>query len=123
LCVFNVSRQAQAVELDLHDWRGRVPVELDGGTAFPPIGELPYLLTLPPYGFYWFQLASAEMLPDWHRPYPEILPEFITLPCRGLRCEDVLTEENRRRLAEDVLPEFLQLQRWFGAKGERIRDV
>ncbi len=123
LCVFNVSRQAQAVELDLSDYRGRVPVELEGGTTFPPIGDLPYMLTLPPYGFYWFQLASAEMLPDWHSPHQEIMPEFITLTCRGTTCQDVLSDENSRRLAGDVLPEFLQLQRWYGAKGERIRGA
>src|SRR5690625_898336 len=123
LCVFNVSRQAQAVELDLARFRGRVPVELDGGTAFPPIGDLPYLLTLPPYGFYWFQLAKAEMLPDWHSPHQEILPEFITLPSRSLKIDHVLSEENRALLAEVALPEFLPLQRWYGAKGEQIREI
>src|SRR5690348_2644219 len=51
LCVVNVSRAAQAVELDLHDFAGRTPVELLGGAAFPSIGQLTYLLTLPPYGF------------------------------------------------------------------------
>ena len=123
LCVFNVSRQAQAVELDLSEFRGRVPVELEGGQSFPPIGDLPYLLTLPPYGFYWFQLAAADVLPDWHSPHQEILPEFITLACRGTQCQDILSDENRQRLAREVLPEFLQLQRWYGAKGERVRNV
>src|SRR4029453_15924553 len=58
LCVANVSRTPQAVELDLSDLAGRVPVELSGGSLFPPIGQLTYLLTLPPYGFYWFVLAA-----------------------------------------------------------------
>jgi maltose alpha-D-glucosyltransferase / alpha-amylase len=123
LCVFNVSRSAQAVELELSEHRGRVPVELEGGTSFPPIGDLPYMLTLPPYGFFWFQLAAAETLPEWHIPHQEILPEFITLTCRGTACDAVLTDENRGRLANDVLPSFLQLQRWYGAKGERIRST
>src|SRR5207253_7581912 len=57
LCVANLSRAAQPVELELKKYRGRVPVELLGRTAFPPIGELPYLLTLPAHGFYWFRLA------------------------------------------------------------------
>ncbi len=121
LCVFNVSRSAQAVELDLSEYRSRVPVELEGGITFPPIGDLPYMLTLPPYGFFWFQLAAAETLPEWHSPHQEILPEFITLTCRGTTCDAILTDENRDRLAREVLPEFLQLQRWYGAKGERIR--
>ncbi len=60
LCVSNLSRSPQAVELDLAELAGRVPVELLGGTPFPPIGQLPYLLTLPPYGFYWFVLATEQ---------------------------------------------------------------
>ena len=56
LCVFNLARAPQAVELDLSGLKGRVPVELFGRSAFPPIGELPYLLTLPGHGFYWFLL-------------------------------------------------------------------
>ena len=68
LCVANLARSAQPVELDLARFRGRVPVEMLGRTAFPPIGELPYLLTLPAHGFYWFRLASAEQVeaPHWH---------------------------------------------------------
>src|SRR5439155_7399557 len=45
LCVSNLARSAQPVELDLSRYKGRVPVELLGRTTFPPIGELPYLLT------------------------------------------------------------------------------
>ena len=41
-------------------YEGRVPVEMFGRTPFPPIGELPYLLTLGPRGFFWFQLTEAE---------------------------------------------------------------
>src|SRR5690606_42006666 len=58
LCVANLSRSAQATELDLSAWAGKVPVEMLGGSSFPPIGQLHYLLTLPPYGFYWFVLAD-----------------------------------------------------------------
>ena len=58
LCVHNLARTAQAVELDLSRWRGRTPVEMLGRSSFPPIGELPYLLTLAPRGFFWFQLID-----------------------------------------------------------------
>ena len=54
----NLARTAQAVELDLSAFSGRVPVELFGNTPFPRIGELPYLLTLGPRGFFWFQLRD-----------------------------------------------------------------
>src|SRR4030088_2366449 len=52
LCVANLSRTPQAVELDLSEWRGRQPVELLGRSVFPPIGELPYMLTLQGYSFF-----------------------------------------------------------------------
>jgi maltose alpha-D-glucosyltransferase/alpha-amylase len=58
VCVNNLSRFAQPVELDLRRWEGCVPVELLGGVPFPAIGELPYLLTLGGYGFYWFRLTT-----------------------------------------------------------------
>jgi maltose alpha-D-glucosyltransferase / alpha-amylase len=58
LCVHNMARSAQAVELDLSEYEGRYPVELYGGSRFPRIGELPYLLTLAPRGFFWFQLEA-----------------------------------------------------------------
>ncbi len=60
LCVHNVARSAQAVELDLSRFRGLVPEEMFGRTSFPPVGDLPYLLTLAPRGFFWFQLKEAE---------------------------------------------------------------
>jgi maltose alpha-D-glucosyltransferase/alpha-amylase len=58
LCVHNVARSAQAVELDLSQFAGMVPEEMFGRTRFPPIGDLPYLLTLAPRGFFWFQLRN-----------------------------------------------------------------
>jgi maltose alpha-D-glucosyltransferase/alpha-amylase len=58
LCVNNLSRFPQPVELDLSAHEGCTPVELTGGVRFPDIGELPYLLTLPGHGFYWFQLVG-----------------------------------------------------------------
>ncbi|MBM7860342.1 maltose alpha-D-glucosyltransferase [Lentzea nigeriaca] len=59
LCVNNLSRFPQPVELDLSEHRDYTPLELTGGVKFPAIGELPYLLTLPGHGFYWFQLVEA----------------------------------------------------------------
>jgi len=56
LCVNNLSRFPQPIELDLRQWQGVEPVELLGGVHFPTIGELPYLLTLGAHGFYWFRL-------------------------------------------------------------------
>jgi maltose alpha-D-glucosyltransferase/alpha-amylase len=65
MCVHNVARSAQAVELDLSAYEGRHPVEMFGRSRFPRIGELPYLLTLAPRGFFWFILEKpAEEEPE-----------------------------------------------------------
>ena len=64
LCINNLSRFPQPVELDLRRFEGMVPTELLGGVQFPRIGELPYLLTLGGYGFYWFRLAAADAPKD-----------------------------------------------------------
>ncbi len=60
LCVNNLSSRAQAVELNLSAHEGMYPVELMGRERFPRIGELPYLLTIPAHGFYWFQLTNED---------------------------------------------------------------
>jgi maltose alpha-D-glucosyltransferase/alpha-amylase len=60
LCVNNLSRFPQPVELDLRRYEGYSPVELTGLVQFPRIGELPYLLSLPGHGFMWFGLKPGE---------------------------------------------------------------
>ena len=65
LCVHNVARSAQAVELDLSAYAGRFPEEMFGRTRFPRIGELSYLLTLAPRGWFWFQLGSDAQDDTW----------------------------------------------------------
>ena len=62
LCVANLSRTVQPVELDLARFQGMIPVEMLGLTEFPRIGELPYFVTLSGYGFYWFRLPSSARI-------------------------------------------------------------
>ncbi len=61
LVVQNLADSSQPVELDLKRFHEAVPVEMLGEIRFPRIGELPYMLTLGPYGFYWFRLESKQM--------------------------------------------------------------
>ena len=68
LCVNNLSRFAQFVELDLREFTGQSPLELWGNIAFPAIGELPYLLTLGPHNFLWFRLLPSDQLPPSSAP-------------------------------------------------------
>jgi len=115
LCVANLASAAQPVELDLAEFAGKVPVEMLGESPFPDIGTLPYLLTLPPYGFYWFDLSTERASPAWHAQQPEQMPDLTTLVLRG-RGGLALTESSRRALEHDVLPAFLMRQRWFPAE-------
>lgn len=122
LCVANISRTPQAVELDLSEMAGRLPIEMTGGSVFPPIGELTYLLTLPPYGFYWFLLATETQWPSWHTPAPEPMPELETLVIRG-GLSDALQGESAKRLKAAILPVYLAKRRWYSGKSEAIGGV
>ncbi|MGC2201053.1 MAG: maltose alpha-D-glucosyltransferase [Stellaceae bacterium] len=117
LCVANLSRSPQAVELDLADWRGRQPIELLGRSLFPPIGELPYMLTLQGYSFFWFELLPTAAEAGSLRTTP---PEFITLVMPH-GWPDLFGQRNLLQLESDVIPAFLPRQRWFGAKDQRVK--
>lgn len=123
LCVANLSRAPQAVELDLSQFNGRVPVEMLGATPFPAIGQLTYLLTLPPYGFYWFVLSEDAQPPAWHVNAPEQMMDQVTLVLQNLGGRSELTDAARRVLTTEVLPNYLARRRWFASKGERIERV
>ena len=112
LVVANLSRQVQYVELDLSRFEGLVPVELFGHTTFPPIGDLPYFLTLGPHDFYWLSLTPAPQ-------------EVAAAPTRTLHVgawTELFVDRGRAQL-EDVLPAYLRASRWFGGKGRRIKTA
>jgi len=60
LCVFNLSPSAQPVEVNLGFIKNKIPVEIIGRVNFPPIGEIPYLLTPNGYGYYIFHLMDLK---------------------------------------------------------------
>ena len=132
LCVANLSRGSQPVELDLSAYKGRVPVELLARTAFPPISELPYLLTLPGHGFYWFRLATDEAAPEWlqERVAQEELPLLVLFDGwrsffrdRVVPWRIVMSEQLRRRFENETLPQFIVSQRWRSAPVKRAALV
>jgi maltose alpha-D-glucosyltransferase / alpha-amylase len=109
LCVANLSRSAQATELDLSAWKDRIPLEMLGRTRFPAIGELPYMITLAPYGFYWFQLRERDKS---EHVEPTVVPEFETLVV-PLGATWVSLARTRGVFERDVLPEYLARTRWY----------
>jgi maltose alpha-D-glucosyltransferase/alpha-amylase len=129
LCVANLSRSAQPVELTLSAFKGRVPVEMLGRTAFPPIGELPYFLTISAYGFYWFRLTTNVAAPAWHeqifsideRPVLVLFDGWSSLfRDRVVPWRIAMAEKTRQQFETDTLPRFIETQRWYSAKGTAI---
>ena len=110
LCVANLSRLAQHVELDLRDFAHHVPVEAFGHTRFGAISDSPYHLTLAPYGFFWF---SLEAPPD----AAEITVELPTF--RGSWAEVL----RRRAALARALGQWLPTRRWYAGKELTARDV
>jgi maltose alpha-D-glucosyltransferase/alpha-amylase len=125
LVVANLSRFSQFVELDLTEFRGCTPTELFGQTVFPRIGQLPYLLTLGPHGFYWFaiqptaepSLAATETSPSTART-PEVLPVLHVKD----KWHNVSAAHGKLSLSA-LLPAWLIKRRWFSGKAKSIRTA
>jgi len=129
LCVANMARSAQPVELDLSAYKGLVPVEMLGRVAFPPIGDLPYLLSLSSHGFYWFRLTADASPPAWHeeRLAPEDLPVLVLFDGWNTFFRDRvvpwrigMAERVRASLETGALPRYIARQRWYATKSEAI---
>ena len=110
LCVNNLSRFAQYVELDLREFDGLVPLELWSKNAFPRIGELPYLLTLGPHNFLWFRLLRGEQAKEFQRAHVTVRHE---------RARRSAPRSPRCRATPSCA--FLAKQRWFAREG-RVAD-
>ena len=111
LVVANLSRHAQPVELDLSEYAGRRPREVLGHTSFPPIGDLPYFLTIAPYGFYWFSLEADEGAVDADAPLPRL----------DVAWPDALQRD--RRGLERALVAFVGRSRWFAGRSRGLRSA
>jgi maltose alpha-D-glucosyltransferase/alpha-amylase len=114
LVVANLSRFVQFAELDLREYAGVVPEEVFGRTHFPRIGELPYLLTLGPHGFFWFSLPVPE---------PVVVDESLLAPELPMLPGERSLEERFDPIHHDeleaLLPEYLT-RRKFGRNGTPV---
>ena len=118
LCVANLSRFAQPVDLDLSKLEGAIPVEMLGYVEFPAIQRQPYRLTLAPYSFLWLELQHraepAEVSVD--------VDEQASLNATG-GWQSLFAGMSRERLERVSLPEYLPKQRWFAGKSRRIKST
>jgi maltose alpha-D-glucosyltransferase/alpha-amylase len=117
LVVANLSRFSQFVELELSDHKGMTPVEMMGQTPFPPIGDLPYLLTLGPHEIHWFALRPAP--PDLVGDLDSQAPPVIRVPgglASGLAGRAVTAVER-------ALAGYVPRRRWFAGKARKVRSL
>jgi maltose alpha-D-glucosyltransferase / alpha-amylase len=112
LVVHNLSGAPQAVRLDLSRFGGRTPIELLGQTAFLPIDDTPYALTLSPYGFFWFGLRQTRSSEE----------EELYLPAEWAEREMAIFEstETVAAMISGLPHDWLQRQRWFRGKAREI---
>ena len=122
LCVANLSRSVQPVELDLSRFQGMIPVEMLGQTEFPRIGQQPYFLSLGAYAFTWFRLLQTAPSTT-ERTTPETTAAIADLPPLfvGAVWDTLLDGSVRALIERDLLGPFLQRQPWF--QGDRPKSV
>ncbi len=126
LCVANLSRFTQPVQLDLREFDGWTPVEMIGRTEFPTIGELPYFLTLGAHAFYWFRLEPQPEPIHAGGPSQAAIQQtdHETLPLLAIaRPGDLLEPDSRYVLEQEVLPDYLVRQRWYRGKARELISV
>jgi maltose alpha-D-glucosyltransferase/alpha-amylase len=112
LVVANLSRHAQFVELDPAPLRDSVPIEVFGRSAFPPVSDRPYLLTLGPHSFYWLELRSLS------EAVPASVTDEAELPrVRTHATWEELFDDGTPAGLEAILPRFLASRRWFAQRG------
>jgi maltose alpha-D-glucosyltransferase/alpha-amylase len=118
LCVANLSRFAQPVDLDLSKLEGMVPVEMLGYVDFPTIERRPYRLTLAPYSFLWLELQRRTIAAEIGSDSREQVPLNA-----GAGWANILDGPGRQRLETALLPEYLPKQRWFAGKSRNIETT
>jgi len=120
LCLANLSRFAQPVQLDLSEFEGMMPVEMLGYVEFPVITKQPYPLTIGPYGFLWLELQPA---PDTSIDSVAESEPVVLQTIGDSVWESLLNGANHGVLQTNILPAFLQRQRWFGSKSRKIMSA
>jgi maltose alpha-D-glucosyltransferase/alpha-amylase len=117
LVVVNLSRFAQAAELDLSRFAGCALMEMFSQNFFPAIGKSPYVITLGPHSHYWFVLRSetAASVATKERKILMLDP--------APNVSALLENGQRARIEREVLPGYIRHCRWFGAKARTVRQM
>jgi len=118
LCLANLSRFAQPVDLDLSELEGLVPVEMLGYVEFPTIGRQPYRFTLNAYSFLWLELQQRTQPSE---TTVDLAEQAALNAASGW--ESILAGPSRQRLENFSFPEYLPKQRWFAGKSRQIKST
>ncbi|MDX5347832.1 MAG: putative maltokinase, partial [Hymenobacteraceae bacterium] len=115
LVIANLSRFAEAVEIELDEYKDYTPVEVFSQNKFPGIKDEPYTITLAPHGYYWFQLRKNRTTEELsEQPLPELHLEHW---------QDLTSHHMLPQLAENVLPQYMSKCRWYGGKARTVQKM
>lgn len=118
LCIANLSRFAQPVDLDLSELEGMVPVEMLGYVEFPTIGRQPYRFTLASYSFLWLELQQSTQPMEAAVDFAEQAALHA-----DAGWESIFDGANRQRLETVNFTEYLLKQRWFAGKSRNLKTT
>ena len=116
LSVINLSRNAQAVTIDLSAFEGCIAEEVFSLNLFPKIRKEPYMLALGAYGFYWLKLDKDTEALNGRTCLEE---PFATVS----RWPAVFSGKSREQLETVILPQYYRASRWFGGKARNIMRI
>lgn len=115
LSVINLSKNAQAVMIDLTRFDGYIPEEVFSLNRFPRIRKLPYMVALGPYGYFWLRLVKE---------CDDTNNRKLDTPFTAVsRWQILFTGKSKERLESDIFPQYFQTCRWFGGKARTILRV
>ena len=117
LVVINLSRFSQVAELDLSEYAGYHPIEIFSKNQFPVIQDKPYVMTMGFYDYFWFVLQKEEegVMEQTAQQIPVMKTKKDWLGLFGNR--------TKSKIENQILPEFLRKQRWFGSKSQKILKI
>ncbi|UZR95916.1 maltose alpha-D-glucosyltransferase [Chondrinema litorale] len=114
LVLANLSRFSQGVEIELDEFEDYIPVDVFSRNKFPKITNKPYLFTLGPHGYFWFQLKNSK---------PGIQDLIPDLEITGIHYSDIFKKNNLKILEQEIIPTYLNNSKWFEGKDRVIRKV
>jgi len=117
LCVINLSRFSQAVELNLPGYADYIPEEIFSQNKFPRIGKTPYIVTLASHAHFWFSLKKEAAAPGTSQN--EEMPAIHL----NNRWHEIFQRNQKDNLENYVLPKYFMKCRWFGQKASAIRNI